>query len=189
MVAAGRAAAVDAGRSYAARPRHRMPHLRGGSGARSFLPQAGPLLLYREPSGPGIRVDSGVREGDEIAGPLRSADREADRRRRNRATRRTARGSRARSAEFPILGIAHQRPVSGRLLEHPDVRAGGIDTGFVERDICDAARWRTRGRAAACRRRVAAASGRRRRWLRSAAAPARVRSRRSLDCRCRGWRS
>ncbi len=31
-----------------------------------FLPQAGPLLLYREPSGPGIRIDAGVVEGDEI---------------------------------------------------------------------------------------------------------------------------
>ncbi len=34
--------------------------------ANGFLPQAGPLLLYREPSGPGIRVDSGVREGDRV---------------------------------------------------------------------------------------------------------------------------
>ena len=29
-----------------------------------FLPQAGRLLLYREPQGPGIRVDAGVVEGD-----------------------------------------------------------------------------------------------------------------------------
>ena len=28
--------------------------------AQGFLPQAGRLLLYREPQGPGIRVDSGV---------------------------------------------------------------------------------------------------------------------------------
>ena len=35
--------------------------------AQAFLPQAGPLLLYREPRGPGIRVDSGVEEGDAIA--------------------------------------------------------------------------------------------------------------------------
>ncbi len=34
--------------------------------AHGFLPQAGPLLLYREPSGPGIRVDSGVTEGDSV---------------------------------------------------------------------------------------------------------------------------
>ena len=32
-----------------------------------FLPQAGPLLLYREPSGPGIRVDSGVAEGGDVS--------------------------------------------------------------------------------------------------------------------------
>ncbi len=31
-----------------------------------FLPQAGPLLLYREPTGPGVRVDSGFGEGDVI---------------------------------------------------------------------------------------------------------------------------
>ena len=34
--------------------------------AQGFLPQAGRLLLYREPQGPGIRVDSGVVEGGEI---------------------------------------------------------------------------------------------------------------------------
>ena len=34
--------------------------------AHGFLPQAGPVLRYREPQGPGIRVDSGVREGDVI---------------------------------------------------------------------------------------------------------------------------
>ena len=33
----------------------------------NFLPQAGSLLLYREPAGPGIRVDSGVEEGGAIA--------------------------------------------------------------------------------------------------------------------------
>ena len=32
--------------------------------ARGFLPQAGRLLLYREPRLPGVRVDSGVAEGE-----------------------------------------------------------------------------------------------------------------------------
>ena len=32
-----------------------------------FLPQAGRLLLYREPRWPGVRVDSGVAEGDEVS--------------------------------------------------------------------------------------------------------------------------
>ena len=35
--------------------------------ANNDLPQAGPLLLYREPSMPGIRVDSGAYEGGEVS--------------------------------------------------------------------------------------------------------------------------
>src|SRR4029450_6183212 len=31
-----------------------------------FLPQAGPLLLYREPDAPGVRIDSGVVEGGSV---------------------------------------------------------------------------------------------------------------------------
>ena len=31
-----------------------------------FLPAIGKLALWRPPSGPGIRVDSGVKEGDEV---------------------------------------------------------------------------------------------------------------------------
>jgi 3-methylcrotonyl-CoA carboxylase alpha subunit len=34
--------------------------------AADFLPQAGRILLYREPSGPGIRVDSGIAERSEV---------------------------------------------------------------------------------------------------------------------------
>ncbi len=47
----------------AARARHRgaasMPRIR----AHGFLPQAGLLLLYREPRAPGVRVDAGVARG------------------------------------------------------------------------------------------------------------------------------
>ena len=35
--------------------------------AQGFIPQAGPILLYREPQGPGIRVDSGVKAGSEVS--------------------------------------------------------------------------------------------------------------------------
>jgi acetyl/propionyl-CoA carboxylase alpha subunit len=101
--------------------------------AKGFLPQAGPLLLYREPLGPGIRVDSGVREGDSIpvhydpliAKLIVSAESRAA------ALARLSRALR----EFPVLGITTNIPFLIRLMLHPDVQAGRIDTGFVDREI------------------------------------------------------
>ena len=121
MVAAGQALPWKAGAAAAARSRNRVPHLRGGSGT-SFLPQAGPLLLYREPSGPGIRVDSGVREGDAIpvhydpliAKLIVSAES------RSGALARLGRAL----TEFPILGITTNIPFLVRLMKHPDVQCG-----------------------------------------------------------------
>ncbi len=34
--------------------------------ANGFLPAVGPLLVFRPPEGPGIRLDTGVREGDDV---------------------------------------------------------------------------------------------------------------------------
>ena len=76
--------------------------------AQGFLPQAGPLLLYREPRGPGIRVDSGVRRRRRDLGPLRSADREGDRVGRDASAR--SRGCERALASFPILGIRTNVP-------------------------------------------------------------------------------
>jgi len=101
--------------------------------ANGFLPQAGPLLLYREPSGPGVRVDSGVREGDAISvhyDPL-IAKLIVSAESRTTALARLRRAL----AEFPILGITTNIPFLFRLAQHPDVGAGRIDTGFVEREI------------------------------------------------------
>jgi acetyl/propionyl-CoA carboxylase alpha subunit len=99
---------------------------------RGDLPQAGPLSIYREPALPGIRVDSGVAEGDEISvyyDPLLAKliasgeTREIARCRALAALRR-----------FPILGIRSNVPLLVALLEHPDVIAGRIDTGFLTRE-------------------------------------------------------
>jgi acetyl-CoA/propionyl-CoA carboxylase biotin carboxyl carrier protein len=101
--------------------------------AQGFLPQAGPLLLYREPRGPGIRVVSGVIEGGEvpvhydplIAKLVVSAETRAA---------ALARADRA-LGEFAILGIVTNVPVLRALLRHPDVQAGRLDTGLVDRVI------------------------------------------------------
>ncbi len=97
---------------------------------RDHLPQAGPLLLYRQPSMPGIRIDAGVVEGDEIsvhydpmiAKLIAGGDtREAARRRAIEALR-----------TYPILGVRTNVPFLIRLLEHPRFVSGDIDTGFIE---------------------------------------------------------
>jgi acetyl-CoA carboxylase biotin carboxylase subunit len=101
--------------------------------AHDFVPQAGPLLCYREPRGPGIRVDSGVREGmtipvhyDPLLAKLIVW-----------GETRTAAADRASSAlrAFPVLGIRTNIPFLLRLLGHPDFRAGRLHTGFVDTNL------------------------------------------------------
>ncbi len=99
--------------------------------ATGFLPQAGPLLLYREPRGPGVRVDSGFAEGDTVpvhydpllaklvvSGETRQAA--------------LARADRA-LGEFVVLGITTNIGLLRRLVQHPEVRAGRLDTGLLDR--------------------------------------------------------
>ena len=98
--------------------------------ADGFLPQAGRLLLYREPRGPGIRVDSGVVEGGVVSvhyDPL-LAKLTASAESRDAAIARAASALRA----FPVLGIRTNVPFLIRLLEHPDIRAGRMHTRFIE---------------------------------------------------------
>jgi acetyl-CoA carboxylase biotin carboxylase subunit len=98
-----------------------------------FLPQAGPLLLYREPHGPGIRIDSGVVEGSNVSisyDPLLAKLTVA-------AESRDVAVARALAAlrTFPVLGIRTNIPFLIRLLDHPEFREGRLDTGFIDRHI------------------------------------------------------
>jgi acetyl-CoA carboxylase biotin carboxylase subunit len=97
---------------------------------RDFLPQAGTLLVYREPSGPGVRVDSGVAETDRVDvhyDPLLS---------KVIASAETREAAIARAtnalAAYPVLGIRTNVPFLIRLLAHPAFRAGTTHIAFVE---------------------------------------------------------
>ena len=98
--------------------------------ANNDLPQAGPLLLYREPSMPGIRIDSGAYEGGEISvqyDPL-IAKLIADGETREIARRRAIEALR----NYPILGIRTNVSFLIEILEHPRFVSGDIDTRFLE---------------------------------------------------------
>ncbi|HEY2431670.1 MAG TPA: biotin carboxylase N-terminal domain-containing protein [Vicinamibacterales bacterium] len=103
--------------------------------AAGFLPQAGPLLLYREPSGPGIRVDSGVEEGAEVPvqyDPMLAKLTVA-------ADTRDGAIARAIAAlrSFPVLGVRTNIPFLIAVLAHPAFAAGAIDTGFIDAHLTD----------------------------------------------------
>ena len=97
-----------------------------------FLPQAGRVLLYREPSAPGVRVDSGIAEGFEvpvhydplIAKVIVRAETRARAIARMREALRT----------FVILGIRTNIPYLLRILLHPSFERGELDTRFLDRE-------------------------------------------------------
>ncbi len=114
---AQRGHAIEA-RVYAEDPEH------------DFLPQAGRVLLYREPRAPGVRIDSGIAEGTEVpvhydpllAKVIASAEtRELARARLTAALR-----------DFPILGIRTNVPFLLRILDDARFRSGDVDTTFLD---------------------------------------------------------
>ncbi len=101
--------------------------------ANGFLPSPGTIMRYREPSGPGVRVDSGVTEGSEIS-PLydpmiaklivRGANREDAIGRMLRAL-----------GEFEIGGVKTLVGFHKALLTHPCFVAGETCHGIVESEL------------------------------------------------------
>ncbi len=103
--------------------------------ARGFLPGPGRITRYREPAGPGIRVDSGFGEGDEVPSAYDSlvaklvawgATREESRRRMLRAL-----------DEFVIEGIPTTIPAHKLLLEDPAFVEGTYSTVTLEGGVLD----------------------------------------------------
>ncbi|MFN8380097.1 MAG: acetyl-CoA carboxylase biotin carboxylase subunit, partial [Anaerolineae bacterium] len=96
----------------------------------SFMPSVGPITTLLTPSGPGVRVDSGVYRGFEISPYYDSMiaklicwgdDRAEAMLRMRRAL-----------SEFIIMGVRHNIPFHVNLLNSFSFIAGRIDTKFVE---------------------------------------------------------
>ena len=94
-----------------------------------FLPQSGRIGVYREPSGPGVRVDSGVMEGTEIGvnfDPMLAKlvcyaeTRDAAIDRLDRALR-----------DFVVLGLNNNISWLRRVVTHEEFRAGKVSTKFL----------------------------------------------------------
>jgi acetyl/propionyl-CoA carboxylase alpha subunit len=103
--------------------------------ASGFLPQAGRLLCYREPAGPGIRVDSGVTEGTTVSVNYDPMLAKLTVSAESRAAALDRMGAALRS--FPILGIPTNVPFLVRLIDHPEMRAGRVHTGFIDEHLHD----------------------------------------------------
>jgi acetyl-CoA/propionyl-CoA carboxylase biotin carboxyl carrier protein len=100
--------------------------------AKGFMPAPAPITVYREPAGPGVRVDSGVAQGYEVSGAydpmvakliVHGVDREHARRRMLRAL-----------GEFVIQGPTTLIGFHQALLAHPCFVAGETCHGVVESD-------------------------------------------------------
>ncbi|MET9969988.1 biotin carboxylase N-terminal domain-containing protein [Streptomyces sp. NPDC006356] len=105
------------------------------AGARGFLPSGGTVLRLREPQGDGIRTDSGLSEGTEVGSLYDPMLSKVIAYGPDRAT--ALRKLRAALAETVTLGVQTNAGFLRRLLAHPAVVEGELDTGLVERVVDD----------------------------------------------------
>ncbi|WP_413757363.1 acetyl/propionyl/methylcrotonyl-CoA carboxylase subunit alpha [Streptomyces sp. MMBL 11-3] len=101
--------------------------------ARGFLPSGGTVLRLHEPEGDGVRTDSGLTEGTEVGSLYDPMLSKVIAYGPDRATAlRRLRGALARTV---TLGVQTNAGFLRRLLAHPAVVAGELDTGLVEREV------------------------------------------------------
>ncbi|MBF6298718.1 acetyl/propionyl/methylcrotonyl-CoA carboxylase subunit alpha [Nocardia amamiensis] len=112
--------------------------INGEDAGRGFLPAPGPVTVYREPAGPGVRVDSGVVQGSVIGGQFDSmlAKLIVTGENRTQALQRARRAL----AEFEVEGLATVIPFHRAIVEDPafvgdgekfDVYTKWIETEWV----------------------------------------------------------
>ncbi|MEH3154857.1 MAG: acetyl/propionyl/methylcrotonyl-CoA carboxylase subunit alpha [Gordonia paraffinivorans] len=110
--------------------------INGEDAGRNFLPAPGPVTVYKEPTGPGVRVDSGVRAGDVIGGQFDSmlAKLIVTGENREQALER----SRRALAEFEVEGLATVLPFHRHIVSNPafvgDENGFEVYTKWIETD-------------------------------------------------------
>ncbi|MBM7277583.1 acetyl/propionyl/methylcrotonyl-CoA carboxylase subunit alpha [Gordonia rubripertincta] len=110
--------------------------INGEDAGRNFLPAPGPVTVYKEPTGPGVRVDSGVVEGDVIGGQFDSmlAKLIVTGETREQALER----SRRALAEFQVEGLATVIPFHRHIVSNPAFIGDGekfdVYTKWIETD-------------------------------------------------------
>lgn len=91
--------------------------INGEDAGRNFLPAPGPITVYKEPTGPGVRVDSGVVQGSVIGGQFDSMLAKLIVTGENR-TQALERARRA-LAEYQVEGLATVIPFHRAIVEDP----------------------------------------------------------------------
>jgi len=101
--------------------------------ANHFLPATGDILLWREPTGDGVRVDAGILSGGTVSvyyDPMLAkiitygADRAEALRRMDRALSQTT-----------LMGLRNNIAFLRRVLLHPEHVAGRLSTNFIEQHL------------------------------------------------------
>lgn len=102
---------------------------------RGFLPSSGPVLMFKAPEGPGVRVDSGIMAGwhvgvyyDPILAKIIVHDTSRD--------RAVARMRRA-LAETVLLGLTSNLAFLQSVIGHPEFVAGRTPIDFLDRHLAD----------------------------------------------------
>ncbi|MEW5810223.1 MAG: biotin carboxylase N-terminal domain-containing protein [Actinomycetota bacterium] len=103
--------------------------------ARGFLPTGGTVLALREPAGPGVRVDSGLARGTVVGSDYDPMLAKVIAHAENRST--ALRSLDAALSETVLLGLTTNIDFLRFLLADPDVVAGRLDTGLLDRRTPD----------------------------------------------------
>ena len=91
--------------------------INGEDAGRNFMPAPGPVHVFKAPSGPGVRVDTGVESGDEISGSFDSMIAKLI---VTGATREEALArSRRALAEIEVLGLPTVLPFHRKIVNEP----------------------------------------------------------------------